>query len=41
MITRIFYGTAIGMAWALALILFGVAARLMVELLLIGWRVLP
>lgn len=40
MITRIFYGASIGMAWAIALILMGAAGRAMVELLMIGWNLL-
>lgn len=41
MITRIFYGTAIGLAWALALVLMGAAARAMFELFNVGWGMWP
>lgn len=41
MITRIFYGVGVGMAWGLSLIIMGMLTRFMVELFLIGRRWLP
>ncbi len=41
MMTRIFYCVGIGLGWGLALVFMGMLARFMVELLMIGWSVLP
>lgn len=38
MITRIFYGTAFGLVWALSLVLAGMALRATAELFLVGWN---
>lgn len=41
MITRIFYGTAIGLAWAMSVVMGGIALRAMVELFQVGWNLWP
>lgn len=41
MISRIFYGTALGLAWAVSLVMMGIAVRATVELFHLGWRLWP
>ena len=38
MMERLLCGTAIGLAWAFALVMMGIALRATLELFLFGWR---